>query len=269
MIITVFRFQKTINIDYFHDMKKQFFLLLVTSLMAITSAFAQTRELQIFKGGILIQSFPLSNIDSIKVVDVADIPNPPAQAQAVDLGLSVKWANMNVGASKPEDYGDYFAWGETKPKTNYDWSTYKWCNGSYYMMTKYCTNSSYGTVDNKGILEPEDDAARANWGDKWRMPTYSEQIELSTRCTWRMTSLYGVNGYLVTGPSGNSIFLPAAGSRQGSSLMGTGEYGNFWRSDVNLSTPIWANGLLINDMEHSPYFGSSRCNGLSVRPVTE
>ena len=96
----------------------------------------------------------------------------------VDLGLSVKWATCNVGASKPEEYGDYFAWGETQPKSNYDWNTYKWCNGSNDTQTKYNTKSNYGTVDNKTTLDLSDDAACANWGGNWRMP----QRQSKTRC---------------------------------------------------------------------------------------
>ena len=99
----------------------------------------------------------------------------------VDLGLPsrIKWATCNVGATTPEEYGDYFAWGETEPKDNYDWSTYKWCNESNATMTKYCTDSSYGTVDNKTVLELEDDAAYVNWGGNWRMPTKAELDELT------------------------------------------------------------------------------------------
>ena len=94
----------------------------------------------------------------------------------LDLPSGTLWATCNVGAEKPEEYGDYFAWGETKTKENYDWSTYKWCNGSEYELTKYCVSGRYGTVDNKTELLPEDDAATANWGSNWCMPTV-EQIE--------------------------------------------------------------------------------------------
>ena len=103
----------------------------------------------------------------------------------VDLGLpsGTKWATCNVGATAPEEYGDYFAWGETEPKTTYNWDTYKWCNGSEDTFTKYNTKSSYGTVDNKTQLELADDAARANWGGQWRMPTDAEWTELCKNCT--------------------------------------------------------------------------------------
>ena len=130
----------------------------------------------------------------------------------VDLGLSVKWATMNVGATSPEEYGYYFAWGETEPKDYYHSSTYKWCNGSYNNLTKYCIDSDFGTVDNKTVLDLADDAAHINWGGAWRMPTVEEQQELLNNCTWTWTTQNGVNGYLVTSKkNGNSFFLACSG----------------------------------------------------------
>lgn len=151
----------------------------------------------------------------------------------IDLGLSsgTLWATMNIGASAPEEYGDYFAWGETAPKDTYSWSTYKWCNGSQYTMTKYCLDVYYGYnsfTDGKTELEPEDDAAFANWGEVWRMPTYEQLIELRSQCIWTGTTQNGVNGQLVTGPNGKSIFLPAAGYLWNKSLHDAGSRGFFW-----------------------------------------
>ncbi len=185
--------------------------------------------------------------------------------EAIDLGLSVIWASHNVGATKPEEYGDYFAWGETAPKDNYSWETYKYGSPSN-KLTKYCTNSDYGTVDDKIVLEAADDAATANWGNGWRMPTEEEMKELCDKCTWTWTTLNGVNGQLVTGPNGISIFLPAADYRAGTSLVGAGYNGYFWSSSLTSDAPDEAFGL---------YFGSgsphwhyrTRCYGLSVRPV--
>ena len=154
----------------------------------------------------------------------------PEKYEAVDLGLSVKWATMNVGANSPEEYGDYFAWGETTPKETYSLETYKWCKGSQYTLTKYCNNSGYGTVDNKTVLDPEDDAAHVNWGGTWRIPTDKEYEELVDNCTWIWTTLNGVNGYNVIGSNGNSIFLPAAGYRSYDSLSTDGSRGNYWSS---------------------------------------
>ena len=187
----------------------------------------------------------------------------------VDLGLSVKWATMNVGASSPEDYGEYFAWGETEPKDVYDWSTYKWCNGSYISLTKYNTSSSYGTVDNKTTLELSDDAARANWGGSWCLPTDAELTELRSNCTWTWTIQNGVNGYKVTSKSnGNSIFLPAAGFREGSSLYYAGSYGGCWSSSLPTYYPYYAYRVYFHSSDVSRN-NCSRSDGFPVRPVCQ
>ena len=192
----------------------------------------------------------------------------------VDLGLSVKWATCNIGASKPEEYGDYFAWGEVAPKETYDWSTYKWCNGSYYnTLTKYCTNSDFGTIDNKTVLEAADDAARANWSGSWRMPTDAELTELREQCTWTWTTQNGVYGYKVTskksGYTNKSIFLPAAGYRRGSSLYYAGSSGDYWSS--SLGTDDYPSNAY--DLDFYSDYVSRRCNsrscGRSVRPVCQ
>ena len=185
----------------------------------------------------------------------------------MDLGLSVKWATCNVGANKPEEYGDYFAWGETQPKDYYDWSTYKYCNGSSASLTKYSTDSSYGSVDHKTQLELSDDAARANWGGSWRMPTHAELTELLEQCTWTWTTQNGVNGYKVTSKSnGRSIFLPAAGDRYGSSLRSAGSYGYYWSSSLYTDDPIRAYYLDFTS-GNVDWSYCSRYYGQSVRPV--
>ncbi len=186
---------------------------------------------------------------------------------AVDLGLSVKWACCNVGATKPEEYGGYYAWGETEEKSDYRWDTYKWCNGSGYSLTKYCTNSDYGRVDNKTVLDPEDDVAHVKWGGSWRMPTFEEQKELLDECTWEWTELNGVNGYHVTGPNGNSIFLPAAGVRHRSELYLRGAYGYYWSSSL-YDYNSYACHLSFHDVYHV-WSHHGRFDGLSVRPVCE
>ncbi len=186
----------------------------------------------------------------------------------VDLGLpsGTLWATCNVGATKPEGYGDYFAWGETSTKSTYSWSTYKYCNGSYDSQTKYCTKSSYGRVDNKKVLDSSDDAARVNWGGSWRMPTRAEQDELRNKCTWTWTTVNGTKGYRVTGPNGKSIFLPAAGFRYDSSLDYAGANGIYWSSSLYESSPDGAWSLYFNSGGQYTY-GINRCYGLSVRPV--
>ncbi len=207
-------------------------------------------------------------VDSISMVAPAQgNTNQENGHEYVDLGLSVKWATCNVGANSPEEYGDYFAWGEVEPKEVYDWSTYKWCDGSFDTYIKYCNDSSCGIVDNKTILEAADDAAIANWGGSWRMPTKAEQDELRENCTWTMTTQNGVNGFKVTGFNGNSIFLPAAGLRYGSSLDLVGNYGGFWSSSLYTDGRA-ACGLYFTDSFVLSYaLDAVRCAGISVRPV--
>ncbi len=187
--------------------------------------------------------------------------------EAVDLGLpsGTLWATFNVGATKPEDCGSYFAWGETKPKNDYSWSTYAY-SGASDLLTKYCTYSYYGLdgfVDNKTILDPEDDAATANWGGDWRMPTLAEQDELVEECTWTWAIINGVNGWKVSSKAPgdtNYIFLPAEGD-------GAHAYGNYWSSEINNSEPHRAFSLSIDMSDYSAYVFGSRCYGSSVRPV--
>lgn len=190
-----------------------------------------------------------------------------SRVYAVDLGLSVKWASCNVGANRPEESGDYFAWGEVKPKLFYDWSTYKYCNGSAKTLTKYNIDSRYGRVDNKTTLEAQDDAATVNWGGAWRMPTKAEQDELRTKCKWVWTTLNGVNGYKVVGPNGNSIFLPAAGYMYEGALLSAGSsHGYYWSSSLNTANLIYAYLVYFNS-GHVDWVVYLRQDGLSVRPV--
>ena len=188
---------------------------------------------------------------------------------AVDLGLSVKWACCNVGATKPEEYGGYYAWGEPEEKSDYDWDTYKWCKGNWYTMTKYCTDSDEDHVDNKTVLDPEDDVAHVKWGGSWRMPTLEELKELLYECTWKRTELNGVNGYRVTGPNGNSIFLPEAGYRYGTELYGGGEHGFYWSSSLNDYQRYYAYYLRFFFDDIHLCASHYRFCGLSVRPVCE
>ena len=167
----------------------------------------------------------------------------------VDLGLSVKWASCNVGASSPEDYGDYFAWGEITPKTTY-------------------SSSNYSYSDNPTILPPHADAATVNWGGAWRMPTDEEMTELRRNCTWTWTTQNGVNGYKVTSKSnGNSIFLPAAGyCTYVSSLNYAGSNGYYWSSSLVGHYPYSA--FLVYFHSAGVYgYVDNRNYGRSVRPV--
>lgn len=197
----------------------------------------------------------------------------------VDLGLSVKWATCNMGATKPEELGDYFAWGETTTKTDYSWATYKYCKGTYTTITKYCTISRYGNngfIDNKIVLDLEDDAAHVNWGGPWRMPTKGEQRELKKKCTWIRTNQNGVNGYKVVGKNGNSIFFPDVCFMKGTELYDdAGLYGYGWKdvaallsSTLNADCPNGVYGMYLNP-DRGEYDGGGyfRAYGRPIRPV--
>ena len=207
-------------------------------------------------------------------------PDEPSQDEGdwVDLGLpsGTIWATRNVGASSPEDYGDYFAWGETAPKDFYDNGTYKWCqsyqdaNGSYHSgYTKYCTNSDYGYngfVDNKTELDPSDDAACAHYPGG-RMPSPEQIVELHDNCTWQWTQRNGVYGQLVTGPNGNTMFLPAAGLRWLDSLISAGSYGNYWSRTLDSDYPHFAYNLGFDSGGWYDWYYYYRGDGFSVRAV--
>lgn len=177
--------------------------------------------------------------------------------QKVDLGLSVCWAGWNVGTSSPEEYGDYYAWGETTTKRNYTVSSYQYHNGSDYV--------NIGS----NICGTQYDVARAQWGGTWRMPTKAECQELINRCTWTWTTYNGVKGYKVTGPNGNSIFLPAAGYRLGAGLCYRGSYGHYWSGSLIESDQSYAYCLYFGSVGryvHDDYFFE---NGYTVRPVCD
>ena len=210
----------------------------------------------------------------------------------VDLGLTsgTMWATCNVGADAPESYGDYYAWGEVTThysaggntenptwkegySAGYNWSTYKWCNGSYDTQTKYVPQSysSYGYesfYDDKVTLEKADDVASQTWGGSWVVPTHAQQDELYNECDWEWTSINGINGYKVKSRvNSNFIFLPAAGSRWNTKFYDVGDNGNYWSSSLNESFPNNAQYLNISLSNVSSLNGASRGFGYSIRPV--
>lgn len=220
-------------------------------------------------------------------------------AGSVDLGIvmtrtdgttyKLYWAKSNLSdkglCANPEDYGDYYAWGETEsyyssqsPLTwkngksaGYNPASYKWCNGSYNTLTKYNTKSFYGTVDNKTVLDAADDVASVKLGGKWRVPTDAEWTELMTKCTWTWTTNYngtGVRGRIVTASNGNSIFLPAAGYRDDTHLDYAGSRGNYWSSSLYTDDPNYAWRVYFDSGNVSRY-NYLRYYGPSVRPVSE
>ena len=232
----------------------------------------------------------VGTVQSICSVTVTDSTIPSATPEYVDLGLSVNWATFNVGANAPEEYGDYYAWGETelyyeagyaqsydpvwksgKPD-GYSWLSYRYGSG-YDQLTKYCSYSDYGYngyTDTKTVLDLDDDAAHVNWGGSWRMPTNAELDELCASCTWTWTTQNGVNGYVVTsnkpGYDGASIFLPAAGCRLGTDLYYVGSDGGYWSSSLRTDYSYCAWYLNFNSDGHCTMIGSRDC-GYTVRAV--
>ncbi|MBR5175415.1 MAG: leucine-rich repeat protein [Bacteroidales bacterium] len=218
--------------------------------------------------------------DRIQAIPSPSNPSP----EAIDLGLSVKWASFNLGATAPEEYGDYYAWGETEPKSTYTWENYiftasgdSWDNVTF---NKYNVQSNLGVVDNKTILDLEDDAASVNWMGGWRLPTYDEWNELRHNCSWEWITNYngtGVNGYLVTSNitnySDHFIFLSAAGLREDEDLRADGETVFYWSSSLwtEYSTAAWGGSLnFVGNQEYDlvgENFSSDRHLGFPIRPV--
>lgn len=209
---------------------------------------------------------------------VTDGSNTLNGHEYVDLGLSVKWATCNVGATSPEKSGDFYAWGEKQPHANgkYDWDNYSLCNGTYTKLSKYVTDSKLGKVDNRQQLEATDDVATAKWGEGWRMPTLKEieELEQNTETMWvdnyRGT---GVSGRLVRskmkGYEDKSIFLPASGFIFGTSLSSKGEYAIFWSSTLSPDKDVNAMGLKMSRESFDSHADYNRVYGACVRPVTK
>lgn len=179
-----------------------------------------------------IYSLPVSDVDSVVYESFADFVTP---GQEVDLGLSVKWAGWNVGANRPEEYGGYYAWGETEEKAGYTKSAY-----SYYDQTKdECIQIG------SNISGTQYDVAHIIWEDNWRMPVQTEFQELKDECKWEWITYKGTKGQKVTGPNGNSIFFPAAGHRTDDLFVGQGTGGEYWSGTLyeGSSLATWYNGM--------------------------
>ncbi|EHG23599.1 hypothetical protein HMPREF9332_00615 [Alloprevotella rava F0323] len=180
-------------------------------------------------------------------------------AEYVDLGLpsGLKWAKCNLGATKPEEFGNYYAWGETEPKTEYTWDNYKW--GTKDNQTKY------NATDGKTVLDPEDDAATVKLGSPWRMPTIDEIQELINNCTWTWTTKDGINGYEVKGKNGNAIFLPGAGGK-GPDISTTSKWGRYWSSSLYAKRSNDSNYFFFASDEYTLGL-IDRHYGFTIRPV--
>lgn len=272
---------------------RQFLGALCLFTLPVTSVFAQDDVNPYF-----------ADLNEDGVVDVADIANivdvlangvindtSPESVEAIDMGFpsGTKWANMNVGANKPEDYGLFFAWAET---TGYDgdtsdgrlfkWATYKWMTegktkGAFITKYQLSDRNSKAVWFNGGnfigdgipMINPEDDAATVSWGTKWRIPTYYEMEELVQFCTTEWVEINGVNGLVFTSKiNGNSIFLPAAGYRVGDRLDYQGEGGNYWTSTLRATDCLYAGSVAFGEAGAYMYY-NGRLNGRSVRPVVK
>ena len=203
--------------------------------------------------------------------EIHNIPSSNIYSNSfVDLGLSVKWASCNLGAERPEDFGNYYAWAETTPKRSYNWGSYKYLIGSTSVFNKYNNNDKFGDIDNIITLLPEDDVANVCLGGKCRVPTKRELLELMAECYWEKTSINGVYGYKITskkeGFEDRSIFLPAAGCCDNDNLINFGGCGYYWNSTLFEGNPTLAYKLRF-DSEGIKWSYSSRRMGLSIRPV--
>lgn len=277
-----------------YKMKRPLFILLM--LVVASGVFAQTQQsrkvTKTMKGSELSRYVQENELESETVtISYSIIPKAKHNGhEYVDLGLkdskgrTIYWATCNVGASKPEDPGLYFAWGETKGYTGntndgrkFDWANYKWMKkgcSDWKNITKYTraddqTDGDWYSEgkfvgDNKTTLSPSDDAAHVNWGGDWRMPTKAEQDQLCTECKWTWDSLK--KGYKVKGPNGHSIFLPAAGCCYAPGLTDAGSDGYFWSSSLDTVCSDYAYYLGFSSGSVGWHIGY-RCSGSSVRAV--
>ena len=276
--------------------KLKYILIGVLGVVLHFMAAEANAQMQVYSQGEIVATIVSGVADS---VTYAPIPAPksqvlneggvggaaPTAAQAIDMGLSVKWAPWNVGASKAEENGAYFAWGEINAKETYDWGTYywmaegqsDWTNINKYQIADgqfsadwYAKDQFIG--DGKSTLESEDDAATANWGSGWRMPTMAELEELMNEdnCTWTWVENYNdsdLNGYEVKSKTTSGLlFLPAAGDRWDSSLDYAGDYGLYWSSGLGSGSAYYARCLYFYSSYRNSGYGS-RGNGFSVRAV--
>jgi hypothetical protein len=209
-------------------------------------------------------AFVVFALQGCPVIPQAEISGKEKGHGYIDMGTSVMWSPVNLGATTMGEYGDYYAWGETEPKQYYSILTYKWCDGDTYSFTKYVLSKDCGAeVDSLAVLELEDDAAHVNWGGDWRMPTSAELAELYKNCDWTNEG----NGYRVTSKiNGKSIFLAMGGCMTGTSIFKPGEQAYYWTRNCLEHESTMAYVLYLNDQGYK-YYTSPRYYGCFVRPV--
>lgn len=230
----------------------KFYLCFVVAFICSLAVQAQsTKNIIVWQNGIKTEM----SADSVTFVRQSGDKSDDDNSDYVDLGLSVKWAKCNVGASKPEDYGNYYAWGETTPKSNYSEDNY--------------------SGKNLTSLDARHDVATVVMGKQWRTPTESEMEELHNKCNYTWTTQNGVSGFKVTGPNGNSIFLPAAGYYFYETIVKDGTIGRYWTSTLN-NSGTYNNAKSLNFQQNGGLGVTAnnrrtyvRTYGYSVRAVTE
>lgn len=268
-------------------MKK--YILLAFCLLFVSATYAQS-ELRVYCNDGKTKTYQLSSVDSItysqtdtlgvvqedyvtqliwsksqtsklallKIDSVVILKDEITPGDLIDLGLSVKWASKNVGATKPEEYGGYYAWGETEEKRDYSLSTYQYYNSKTSDFINIGTNICGTTYD----------VARAKLGGSWRMPTHAEQEQLVSNCTCTAYTLNGVKGVrFKSNKNGNSIFLPCAGGRYGVNIASRGFVGDYWSGSLDTDDSNDAGLLYIDDYSANAGSDVTRYHGLSVRPV--
>lgn len=237
-------------------------------LRIVITSILMAMSISVFAQGKITRSTHGENSSKVVNASSSSVSGKINGHDYVDLGLpsGLKWATCNVGASSPQDYGNYYAWGETKPKSFYSDSNCNTHKKSSYELKKA------GIINSTRNLTEASDAARQNWGSSWRMPTYDEFVELREKCTWRWTTKYSKNGYEVTGPNGQSIFLPAAGSKWESNYFYKG--GSYWSS--TLPPDDWFDSAayrleidLYNNDKMIMVGASGRCMGFTIRAVSK
>lgn len=248
----------------------------IASAVALLPVSAAAQGLKIITKDGKTTTIPYSNLEKVITYDGAP--------EAVDLGLSVKWASFNVGATDAADYGSYFMWAGTvdDPALKYNKLTCPYQDPDFAdpdnfidYFTKYCNNTDLGMPDFINTLEPMDDAATVAYGDDWRMPTEAEMNELIEKCTVEKLEIdndeYGVPGYKFTGPNGNSIFLPMTGYRYLTSMYYVDEEINYWTSSLYTPSCIYANALSLKGYGANKTLAvdyKGRYMGFTVRAVT-
>lgn len=237
------------------------------SLMALVCCMGiDAQVVKLMKDGNVVATYNASQVDDVLFVE-------EDTHEYVDLNLpsGVKWATCNVGAATPEDFGLYFAWGETTGYTNHDhsysWANYKWTIDSSTTLIKYNPNTTSGTVDNRAVLDLIDDAANVFWGGSWRIPSQTEWTELKEQCDWTWDDTK--KGYKVASKTNAErfIFLPAAGYYEGNNPSYSNVNAYYWSSTLNTSNPVEAYSCCIENNNIKWMSNSWRYYGQTVRPV--